>query len=150
MDYVANTLEDSTYLQSLGLELERQSFHVFMATEMWETRLYVTTHGQEIEVPADASRGHRHDVSQALRFDSDGVLNDADRNPLEAAGEVVLIRSTREVDDLLESGAQGKIVFLDSAVIGIDPASRHRGSDEITQIIARLIDKNIVGLNQVA
>ncbi|MFC1921666.1 M28 family peptidase [Chloroflexota bacterium] len=146
LDYVANTLEDSTYLQSLGMELERQSFHVFMATEMWETRLYVTTQGQETEVPADASRGHRHDVIQALRFDSDGVLNDADRNPVEAAGEVVLIRSTREIDDLLESGAQGKIVFLDSAVIGIDPASRHKGSDEIAQIIARLIDKNIVGL----
>ena len=146
LDYVANTLEDSTYLQSLGLELERQNFHVFLAIEMWETRLYVTTQGQEIEVPADASRGHRHDVIQALRFDSDGVLNDADRNPLEAAGEVVLIRSAREVDDLLESSAQGKIVFLDSAVIGIDPANRHRGSDEIAQIIARLLDKNIGGL----
>jgi hypothetical protein len=146
LDYVANTLVDLTYLQSLGIELERQSFHVFLATEMWETRLYVTTQGQETEVPADASRGHRHNVIQALRFDSDGELNDAERNPVEAAGEVVLIRSAREIDDLLESNVQGKIVFLDSAVIGIDPASRHRDSEKGKQIISKLIDKNIVGL----
>jgi hypothetical protein len=146
LDYVANTLVDLTYLQSLGIELERQSFHVFLATEMWETRLYVTTQGQETEVPADASRGHRHNVIQALRFDSDGELNDAERNPVEAAGEVVLIRSAREIDDLLESNVQGKIVFLDSAVIGIDPASRHRDSEKGKQIVSKLIDKNIVGL----
>ena len=146
LDYAANTFGDLAYLQNLGMELERQSFHVFLATEMWETRLYVTTQGQETEVPADASRGHRHDVIQALRFDSDGVLNDSERNPVEAAGQVVLIRSPREIDDLLESDAQGKIVFLDSVVIGIDPASRHRGSEGSAEIIARLINKNIAGL----
>jgi hypothetical protein len=146
LDYVASTLGDLTYLRNLGMGLERQSFHVFMATEMWETRLYVTMQEREIEVPADASRGHRHDVTQALRFDSDGVLNDSERNPVEAAGQVVLIRSAREIDDLLESDAQSKIVFLDSAVIGIDPASRHRGSEESTEIIARLVNKNIAGL----
>jgi hypothetical protein len=146
LDYVANRLEDLIYLQNLGMELERQSFHVFLATEMWETRLYVTTQGQESEVPADASRGHRHDVVQALRFDSDGVLNDSERNPVEAAGQVVLIRSAREIDDLLESDARGKIVFLDSAVVGIDPASRHRGSEESTEIITGLINKHIAGL----
>ncbi len=146
LDYVAKTIEDLTYLHGLGMELERQSFHVFLATEMWETRLYVTTQGQETEVPADASRGHRHDVIQALRFDSDGVLNDAERNPVEVAGEVIRIRSSKEIDDLSERNAQGKIVFLDSAVIGLDPASRHRGSEDSTQIITKLLNKNIVGL----
>ena len=146
LDYVASILGDLTYLRNLGMELERQSFHVFLATELWETRLYLTIAGQESEVPADAPRGHRHDVVQALRFDSDGLLNDSERNPVEVTGEVVLICSAREVDDLLESDAQGKIVFLDSAVIGIDPANRHRSSQESTQIIARLIEKGIAGL----
>lgn len=146
LDYVTNTLSDLTYLQSLGMELERQSFRVFLATEMWETRLYVSIQGQETEVPADAPRGHRHDILQALRFDSDGVLNDAERNPVEAAGEVILVRSAGEIDDLLASDAQDKIVFLDSAVIGIDPANRYRGTQESTQTITRLIDKNIAGL----
>ncbi len=99
LDYVAKTLEGMAYLQDLGLELERSSYHVFLATELWDTRLYLTTQGQETEVPADAPRGHRHDVTQALRFDSDGVLNDSERNPVEVQGGVALIRSASEIDD---------------------------------------------------
>jgi hypothetical protein len=146
LDYVSNTLEDYTYLQSLGMELERQSFRVFLATEIWETRLFMTVQGQETEVPADASRGHRHDVNQALRFDSDGLLNDDERNPIDTSGEVILIRSAREIENLSDSTAQGKIVFLDSAVIGIDLSNRHKGPEESAQIITRLINKNIIGL----
>ena len=51
LEYVANTLEELAYLQGLGLQLERESFHVFLATELWETRLYLTTQGQETEGP---------------------------------------------------------------------------------------------------
>jgi hypothetical protein len=146
LDHVANTLDDLAYLRGLGMELERQTFRVFLATELWETRLVVTIQGQETEVPAEAPRGHRHDVAQALRFDSDGALNDAEPNPVEAAGEVVLIRSASEIDDLLESDAQGRIVFLDSTVIGIDPADRHSSAEESAQLVARLIDLDIAGL----
>ncbi len=134
LDYVADTLDDLAYLQTLGLELERSSFHVFLATELWDTRLYLTTQGQETEVPADAPRGHRHDVAQALRFDSDGVLNDSERNPVEVQGDVVLIRSAGEIDALQESDLQGKIVFLDYAA-RIDPATSAAG--EGTQIVSQ-------------
>jgi pimeloyl-ACP methyl ester carboxylesterase len=146
LDYVADTLDDLAFLQTLGLELERSSFHVFLATELWETRLYLTVEGQETEVPADAPRGHRHDVAQALRFDSDGALNDSKRNPVAVEGDVVLIRSASDVYALEESNVQGKVVFLDSAVISLDPAYRHSGSHETTQIITELIDKDAVGL----
>jgi hypothetical protein len=142
LDYVANTLGDFAYLQNLGMELERQSFHVFLATELWETRLFVTTQGQETKVPADGLRGHRHDVLQALRFDSDGVLNDAERNPVEVAGEVVLIRSADEIDDIKEIDVQGKIVFLDYAVI--DPAISASG--EGRRIATKLIKRGAAGL----
>jgi hypothetical protein len=50
LNYVASILGDLTYLQDSGMELERQSFHVFLATELWENRLYLTTAGQEREV----------------------------------------------------------------------------------------------------
>ena len=90
LDYVATTLSGFGYLNNFGLELERQTFGVYLATELWETRLYLTTSGGENEVPTDALRGHRHDITQALRFDSDGVLNDSERNPVEVAGQVVL------------------------------------------------------------
>jgi hypothetical protein len=142
LDYVAGTLGDFAYLAGLGLELERQSFHVFLATELWETRLYLVTHGREIEVPADAPRGHRHDVLQALRFDSDGVLNDSQPNPIEVAGEVVLIRSAGEMDDLEDSDLAGKIVFLDYTVV--DPETSAPG--EGTRIATRLIQKDVAGL----
>ncbi len=146
LDYVADILDDWTYLRDSGMEVERQSFHVFLATEIWETRLYLTTAGQESEVPADAPRGHRNDVVQALRFDSDGRLNDSGRNPVEVAGEVVLIESAGEVDKLSPSDAQGRIVFLDGAVIAIGVENRLRDAAESSQIVTTLIDKGIAGL----
>jgi pimeloyl-ACP methyl ester carboxylesterase len=142
LDYVAGALDDLAYLQSLGLELERSSFHVFLATELWDTRLYLTTQGQETKVPADAPRGHRHDVAQALRFDSDGTLNDSERNPVEVQGDVVLLRSAGDIDALQEGDIQDAIIFLDCALI--DPATGGHG--EGTQIISNLIEKGMAGL----
>lgn len=139
LDYMANALGDLAYLQSLGLELERQSFHVFLSTEIWESRLYVTIDGTETEVPANAPRGHRNDITQALRFDSDGTLNDTEHNPVTAEGRVVLIRSVSELAALQESQMEGKIIFLDYALI--DPAITAAG-----QIITDLYNKNIAGL----
>ncbi|MGB3717704.1 MAG: M28 family peptidase [Candidatus Promineifilaceae bacterium] len=136
LDYAANTLDGFAYLQDLGTELERQSFHVFMATEIWETRLSVTIGEQETEIPADAPRGHRNDVEQALRFDSDGVLNDSERNPVEVTGEIALVRSADDVD------VAGKIVFLDYATI--DP--KVSGSEAGTQVITDLIEDGMSGL----
>jgi pimeloyl-ACP methyl ester carboxylesterase len=142
LDTMAGALEDLDYLQTLGLELERSSFHVFLATELWETRLYLTTQGRETEVPADAPRGHRHDVVQALRFDSDGALNDSERNPVEVQGDVMLIRSPDQVDALQVSDIQGKIVFLDYGLIDPTTSAAGKGS----HIISDLIEKEAAGL----
>jgi pimeloyl-ACP methyl ester carboxylesterase len=142
LDYMADALGDLAYLQGLGLELERSSFHVFLATELWDTRLYLTTQGQEIQVPADAPRGHRHDVAQALRFDSDGALNDSERNPVEVQGDVAVIRSAGEIDALQEGNVQGRIVFLDYGLI--DPTTSAAG--EGIQIVSNLIEKGAAGL----
>jgi hypothetical protein len=117
LDYVAGRLAELEYLQGLGLELERQSFHVFLGTELWETRLHLTVDGQEIEVPADGLRGPRDEIVQALRFDSDGMLNDATRDPVVVNGPVVVARSAREIRALERADLEGKIVFLDYAVI---------------------------------
>jgi hypothetical protein len=140
LDYMANTLDDLTYLQNLGLKLERQSFHVFLATEIREARLYVTKQGNETEVPANAPRGHRNDISQALRFDSDGRLNDVEPNPVVAEGKVVLIHSARELDAMQRNEMKGIIVFLDYALI--DPTITADG----TQIVTGLFENEIAGL----
>ena len=117
LDYVAERLGEFEYLHSLGLELERQSFHVFLATELWETQLHLTVNGQEIEVDADGLRGPRDDIAQALRFDSDGALNDSTHDPAVVAGPVILVRSTDEIRALRQADVRDKIVFLDYAVI---------------------------------
>ena len=38
LDYAAAQLGEMAYLRELGLELERQTFHVFLGTDLWETR----------------------------------------------------------------------------------------------------------------
>jgi Zn-dependent M28 family amino/carboxypeptidase len=142
LDFVADVLGGFSYLQALGLELERQSFPVFAATELRESRLYLTSDGQETEVAADAPRGHRHDLAQALRFDSDGALNDSEPNPAVAEGEVVVIRSQGEIAQLGDADLQGAIVFVDYEMI--NPASR--SAEEGAATLARLIDGGAAGL----
>jgi hypothetical protein len=117
LDYVEERLGEFEYLRGLGLELERQSFHVFLGTELWETRLRLTVDGQAIEVPADGLRGPRDEIVRALRFDSDGVLNDTERDPVVVEGPVVLIRSADEIRTLNRADLQGKVVFLDYATV---------------------------------
>jgi hypothetical protein len=140
LDYVAATLGELSHLQELGLELERQSFHVFLATEIWESRLFLTSNGQETEAPANALSGHRRDIGQALRFDSDGVLNDAERNPVEAVGRALLLRTAEEVRNLTQAEAEGRIAFLDFNVI--DPLR----TEAPAELVSMLIQKQIAGL----
>lgn len=142
LDYVAGTLEQFAHLQSLGLDLERQSFNVYLATEIWESRLFLTIDGQESEAPTNAISGHRKLISQALHFDSDGALNDTDRNPLDATGVVLLLRSAKNVRELAQDDAQGKVVFLDFAAI--DPATKEPGV--AGELITALIDMDVAGL----
>jgi hypothetical protein len=117
LEYVANRLGELSYLSSLGLELESQDFHVFLGTELWDSRLVLSVNGEETEVPADGLRGPRDNIAQALRFDSDGSLNDSDPNPLVAEGDVVTIRSADEIQSLDPDALQAKVVFLDYAVV---------------------------------
>jgi hypothetical protein len=142
LDYVASKLGTFDTLQASGLELERQSFHVFLGTELWDTRLHLTTGGREVEVPADGLRGPRDDVAQALRFDSDGTLNDSARNPVVAEGPVVLVRSAGEADALAPQDVQGKVVFLDYAAIDrvlVEPT-------RALEIVTGLLDKEPAGI----
>jgi hypothetical protein len=142
LDYVASTLREFSHLQDLGLELERQSFHVFLATEIWESSLFLTSSGQETEVPANAVSGHRRDLRQALRFDSDGTLNDADRDPVEVSAGALLLRSSGDVRDLAQEDAEGRIIFLDFGVI--DPLIVEPGVS--AELVNTLIRKHAAGL----
>jgi hypothetical protein len=137
LDYVAGILGDFANLQNLGLELERQSFHVFLATEIWESRLFLTRNGQESEVPTNAISGHREKIKQALRFDSDGTINDAERDPVEVAGNALLLRSADDVLNLAQDEAQGKIAFLDYAAIDPEAVDKGAGAQLVTAIVRK-------------
>ncbi len=117
LDYVAGRLGELDYLATLGMAQERQTFRVPTATDMWETRLNLTVGGQEIEVPADGLRGNRDDAALARQVDSDGVLNDSNRDPVVVEGPVVVVESKDELEALTPADVKGKIVFLDFAVI---------------------------------
>jgi hypothetical protein len=142
LDYVTARLNELDYLHSLGLELERQSFRVFMSTEQWESGLRLTVGGQEFDIPAAGLRGPRDDVSQALRFDSDGALNDAQRDPVVVQGPVLLLRSEQEINALDYSDVQDKVVFMDYAVIN----KALLGTQEAEGIAWNLLDKAPAGL----
>jgi hypothetical protein len=144
LDYVAGTLDDFAHLRNLGLELERQHYNVLLTTEMWENRLILTVGGEEIEVPASAIRDpHRFSAVQALRFDSDGVLNDSESNPVEVQGEIILVRSIGEARSLDADAVRGKIVLFDYDII--NPAGV-RGLDMSQHIMHPLIDKGPAGI----
>ncbi len=116
-DYVGGRLGRLAYLQSLGLEIERESYRIFLSTELWETRLRLTVDGRQVEVPVNGMHGYRDDVARALCFDSDGRLNDAERNPVMAEGPVVLVRSLDDLRTLRPEDVKGKVLFLDYAAV---------------------------------
>jgi len=142
LDYIAERFGELEYLRGLGLDLERQGFHVFLGTELWETRLHLTVDGQEVKVPADGLRGPRDDIAQALRFDSDGTLNDSTRDPVVVEGPVVLARSAREIRALNQADLQGKVVFLDYAAVD----RTLLGKQDAVEITGDLLAKEPAGL----
>ncbi|TAM56424.1 MAG: Zn-dependent exopeptidase M28 [Acidobacteria bacterium] len=136
-DFVAARLGTLAFLATGGLEVERQRFRIYLAGEVWEARLFLTlaTDGQEREVPAHVPQGHRDDLAGALRFDSDGVPGDLDRDPVEAEGPALLVRSAGQLASLTAATAQGRVVLLDYALV--DRALL--GTSEATARAARLL-----------
>jgi hypothetical protein len=137
VDYMGRRLVELTYLEELGLELERQSFHVFTATELWETRLHLTVDGEEIEVHADGLRGHRDDLAIALRHDSDGVLNDSQRNPVVVTGGVALASSADQIHALDPADVGDKVLFVDYAAIDRAVLGKQQAGDTAATLLAK-------------
>ena len=117
LDLVATRLSELPFLRASGLEVERQRFRTYLATEVWAAHLELTVGGRVVEVPAHALSGNRENLALALRFDSDGAVNDEARNPEVVEGPVILIRSAAEIAALSAESAHGRIVLLDYAAI---------------------------------
>lgn len=115
--YAEERLAGFGFLRTLGLEVEREDFRTYLGIEFRETRVHLRTGGAEVEVPADAPAGHRERLNLALRFDSDGRLNDSQADPVVVEGPPLLVRSAADIHALSSAAVSGHVVFLDYAVI---------------------------------
>ena len=148
MDYVETQFESFAYLNELGLERERQVFSVYNATEIWETRLFLTVAGDETEVMADGIRGYRDDNSLALRFDSDGKLNDTQNDPVTVDGPVLMIDSVNQLAQLSAEDASAKIILLDYDVVHPNVLGGNSQAMEQAQAVLALKPEGIVIVTQ--
>jgi len=117
IDYVYTELEKLSYLQGLGMAPEREAFSLLLSTEVWEAGLELTAPGETYQVPATALVAPPDRLGPALRFDSDGILNDAQPNPLDVKGPVVLLSTAEEIANLESEQLTATVAFLDYALI---------------------------------
>lgn len=117
IDWVAASLSELGFLATLGLEFEREDFRTFTGVEFWETTVTLRRDGADFVAPADGAPGHRDSIQYALRFDSDGVLNDHDRDPLVVNGRTLVVRSANQIYGLTPDQVAGRVVLLDFAAV---------------------------------
>lgn len=96
-DYIEAQLTKLEWLLNNGMEIEKESFNVFLSTEDHTTNVVFYIGDQAVEVPADAIRGPRDDISIITKMDSDGILNDQDPNPVKVEGQTILIPDETEL-----------------------------------------------------
>jgi hypothetical protein len=116
-DWIEASLSELGFLASLGLEIEREDFRTFTGVEFWETSVTLRRDGVDFVAPADGAPGHRDWIQYALRFDSDGFLNDRERDPLVAGGRPLVVRTADEIYGLPTDLVSGRVVLLDYAAI---------------------------------
>jgi hypothetical protein len=143
LDYVEAKLRGLSNLQRSDMELERQSFPVYMSTEIWDSRLILTIGGQEIEVPADGLRGSRLLRPMAAYFDSDGALGDSNSNPVSADGSPVVVLDDERLYSLMVDELKGRILFLNYSLI--DTIVNSEGVSNTEQLFS-LVDQGLAGV----
>jgi len=117
LDWIEAGLGALPFLASLGLDSERHGFRTFTGVEFRETIVTVRRDGVDFTAPADSCPGHRDIIENALRFDSDGVLNDRQSDPQVVQGPPLIVRSASQIDAMTPAQASGRVVLLDYAVV---------------------------------
>jgi hypothetical protein len=140
--YVINRLNQMSFLKGIGLEVTQQPFRTYLGVELRESRLELTIAGQTYEVAADSLPGEREILSLAMRFDSDGQLNDSDPDPIAVQGAPVLIGSAATLHGLSSDDLQGRVVLIDYAVV--DRSIMPRA--EADALAAELVAKDPAGI----
>ncbi len=94
-------------------------------------------------MPAEGLRGSRWAQQLALIMDSDGRLNDVERNPVVAGGPIVLIRDEATLYRLKAADVEGRVLFLDYALVDsfVEPDATENGAR-----LVKLIDHGAGGV----
>jgi hypothetical protein len=117
LDWIESSLSELWFLSLRGLEVERETFRTFTGVEFWETTVTLRRDDEDFTAPADGAAGHRDVIPWAIRFDSDGVLNDRNRDPVVVDARPLIVRTADEVYGLPASQVAGRVVFLDYAAV---------------------------------
>lgn len=117
LDWIEAGLRELPFLASLGLHSERHGFRTFTGVEFRETTVTLRRNGVSFTAPADSCPGHRDIIENALRFDSDGILNDRRPDPQLVQGPPLTVRSASQIDAMTPAQASGRVVLLDYAVV---------------------------------
>ena len=143
LDYVQNKLGKFATLNERGLALERQSFNVYLGTELRDAQLTLTINDHEIEVPAEGLRGARYDWQLATYFDTDGILNDANPDPQTAAGAPLFVRDDDTLYTLNADDLKDRVLFIDFALM--DSFTNSFALTNGSQLVA-LINQGLAGV----
>lgn len=143
LDYVTEKLRAFSTLRNAGLEIEEQSFNVYLSTEIWDSALTLGINGKDIDVPAEGLRASRFDKAAAAYFDTDGGFNDSDRNPVTANGSPVIVKNENDLYSLKSSELRDRILFLDYSLV-----DRYVNGESFTNAVQlmTLMDMGLAGV----
>jgi hypothetical protein len=126
-DYIEQQLAGMSGLQAMGMEVERQSFDVYVSTEIHSAQLFLTgANGVEVEVNASGLRGSRYNTDNSLYFDTDGRFEDLQNDPMTSGGLAALggsagkkysplfLNSTLQLTTLSADDVVDRILFADA------------------------------------
>jgi len=136
-DWLEARVRAMPFLAGVGATVERQSFRILIGQDVWQTRLTLTVGGSELEVPAHALAPHRELLSPALHFDSDGTLNDTNRNPITVSGPATVLTSMSAINALASGALRNRVALVDYALVDRSVLGRDQANANLVQLLAR-------------
>jgi hypothetical protein len=135
--FVIDTLNEMRFLKSIGLDVTQQPFRTYLGVELRESRIELTIAGETYEVAADSLPGEREILSLALRFDTDGQVNDSDPDPVSVQGAPVLIGSAAALRTLSNADLRDRVVLIDYSVVDRSIMPRQDADALASELVAK-------------
>ncbi|HYN40991.1 MAG TPA: M28 family peptidase [Thermoanaerobaculia bacterium] len=116
-EWLAGRASALKWLAALGATVERPRFRVPLSSEVRRAEVSLKVAGVDVAVAAHALQGHRDNLALALRFDSDGVPNDDEPDPVVVDGSAFVARRLSDVSSLTAGSLRGTVLVADYALL---------------------------------